>query len=256
MPAGVNGGVFGRATEGCRRPGRKTAALGALSGLVLGLSVGCAQDSGPATATWQRIDAPVMTDSLLLKPVDRGRLTSVYGVRYNPFSRRRQMHRGIDWAAPRGTAVRAAGDGIVAAVERRGGYGRYLRIDHGGTIETAYAHLERFASGMRPGQIVRQGDPIGKVGSTGRATGPHLHYEILVAGNQIDPLAFAAPEIAQATDPIEPAGELAIGGPDIADDELAETPDSTSPDIPSAPPATIGPSSIIWVKDLLSRTRP
>jgi murein DD-endopeptidase MepM/ murein hydrolase activator NlpD len=197
-----------------------------------------------------------MTDSLLLKPVDRGRLTSVYGVRYNPFSRRRQMHRGIDWAAPRGTAVRAAGDGIVAAVERRGGYGRYLRIDHGGTIETAYAHLERFASGMRPGQIVRQGDPIGKVGSTGRATGPHLHYEILVAGNQIDPLAFAAPEIAQATDPIEPAGELAIGGPDIADDELAETPDPASPDIPSALPATIGPSSIIWVKDLLSRLRP
>jgi hypothetical protein len=253
MPAGVNGGDrgFGRAAEGGRLSGRKTAALGALVGLLVSLGTGCASDTDdPAPPTWQLIHAPVMTDSLLLKPLDRGRLTSVYGVRYNPFSKRRQMHRGIDWAAPRGTAVRAAGDGVVSAVERRGGYGHYLRIDHGGTIETAYAHLERYASGMRPGQTVRQGDPIGKVGSTGRATGPHLHYEILVAGAQIDPLAFAAPDVAQAVEPLEPGGELAIGGPD---DESTAVADPASEDIASAPPAPIGPSSIIWVKDLFDR---
>ena len=113
-------------------------------------------------------------------------------MRYHPILKRPETHRGIDWAAPRGTAVRAAGHGMVVAAAPWGSYGHYLRIDHGGEVATAYAHLERFAPGLRPGRLVRQGDLIGAVGSTGRATGPHLHYELLIAGRQVDPLALAA----------------------------------------------------------------
>jgi len=139
-----------------------------------------------------------MADSLLLKPVDRGRLTSGYGPRRHPILKRRIMHRGIDWAAPRGTPVRAAGHGLVSALGPLGSYGRYLRIEHGGRVATAYAHLERFAPGLRPGHAVRQGDLIGFVGNSGRATGPHLHYELLVAGRQVDPLGFA-PALVEAS---------------------------------------------------------
>src|SRR5918994_1787533 len=80
---------------------------------------------------------------------------------------------GIDWAAPRGTAVRAAGHGIVVEAGRFGAYGHYVRIEHGATVATTYAHLERYAPGLRPGRWVRQGDLIGRGGSTVRATGPH-----------------------------------------------------------------------------------
>ena len=141
-----------------------------------------------------------MATTLLLKPVDSGRLTSAYGPRSNPVLKRRQMHRGIDWAAPRGTPVRAAGNGVVVATERSGAYGRYLEIDHGGTVVTLYAHLHRFASALRVGRRLRQGDLIGRIGSTGRATGPHLHYEVLVAGRQIDP--FAVRPIISSTGPV------------------------------------------------------
>jgi murein DD-endopeptidase MepM/ murein hydrolase activator NlpD len=141
-----------------------------------------------------------MADSLLLKPVDRGRLSSAYGPRYHPILKRRMMHLGVDWAAPRGTPVRAAGHGMVSGFGPFGAYGRYLRIEHGAEVATAYAHLERFAPGLRPGQLVRQGDLIGHVGSSGRATGPHLHYELLVGGRQVDPLA-RAPTVAQARAP-------------------------------------------------------
>jgi murein DD-endopeptidase MepM/ murein hydrolase activator NlpD len=247
-------GIDEDSERGGRLWGRRAIARGVLSGVLLAVGVSCTSSPDPAPVMWRRANAPVMTDSLLLKPVDRGRLSSVYGVRYNPVSKRRQVHRGIDWAAPRGTAIRAAGDGVVIVVGRRSGYGNYVRIDHGGTIETAYAHLGRYASGMSSGRMVRQGDLIGKVGSSGRATGPHLHYEVLVAGRQIDPLAFAAPNVAQAVEPAGLEGELGIGGPDLAADDLATEPEPPAPEeTPQAPLDTIDRSSIIWVKDLLAR---
>jgi murein DD-endopeptidase MepM/ murein hydrolase activator NlpD len=198
-----------------------------------------------------------MARSLLLKPVDRGRLTSAYGARYHPFSKVRQMHQGIDWAAPRGTPVRAAGDGVVVAAGRHGSYGHYLRIDHGGTVETAYAHLDRYASKLRPGRIVRQGDEVGRVGSTGRATGPHLHYEVLVAGRRIDPLEFAPAATEQAEDYADAASagvgdEFGIGGPDIVV-EAAEGDADPSRDDRAPPPDAIDASAVIWIDDLLSR---
>ncbi|HSA82240.1 MAG TPA: M23 family metallopeptidase [Geminicoccaceae bacterium] len=158
----------------------------------------------------------MLADTLLLKPVDRGRLSSPYGVRSHPILKRQELHRGIDWAAPRGTPVRAAGHGIVVAAAPWGSYGHYLRIDHGGTVATAYAHLDGFAPGLRPGRLVRQGELIGAVGSTGRATGPHLHYELLIAGRQVDPLALAAQDDRSMA--VIPAGfEPGAGAPGLAE---------------------------------------
>ena len=103
------------------------------------------------------------------------------------------MHRGVDFAAPYGTPVYAAGNGTVAAVGRKGAYGRYIRIRHNGRYSTAYGHLRRYARGMRPGKRVRQGEVIGYVGSSGRSTGPHLHYEVIVGGRQVNPLRLRLP---------------------------------------------------------------
>ena len=216
--------------------------------------------AGPA-ASPPREPAQLAAKGLLLKPVDRGRLTSGYGSRYNPFSKRRQRHQGIDWAAPRGTPVRAAGDGVVVAAGRLGSYGHYLRIDHGRTIETAYAHLERYAPKLRPGRIVHQGDEVGRVGSSGRATGPHLHYEVLVAGRQIDALAFATVTAAPAQDPSSVASgaadsEFGIGGPDIALEEEAGDAALRDDEIAALPLEAIDGSTVIRIDDLLRRHAP
>jgi murein DD-endopeptidase MepM/ murein hydrolase activator NlpD len=187
-----------------------------------------------------------MTDSLLLKSVDRGRLSSAYGMRYNPITKRRQMHRGIDWAAPRGTAVRAAGDGVVVAAGRLGTYGHYLRIDHGGRVATAYAHLGGYARGLRPGRRVRRGDLIAQVGSSGRATAPHLHYEILIAGRQVDPIAAAALAAARRPDPslrVTPAGFRSAPG----QGPLTTDPGAGGRSVPDGAP------SLILIEDLLRR---
>jgi hypothetical protein len=247
--------AFGR-----HRPGSSISALRALCGLLV-VYAGCAWGPGEAVSA-AAIARPVpwAADTLLLKPTDRGRLSSGYGLRYNPILRRQQMHRGIDWAAPRGTPVRAAGDGVVVATRRNGAYGRYLRLDHGHTVATVYAHLDRYAPGMRPGRRVRQGDLIGRVGSTGRATGPHLHYEVLVADQQVDPLAV--PPILSAQGPDAPAavadagaeGELGIGGPTTTIDGDAAIADPSEPEaqyLRSLPLDADG--GMIRVEDLLAR---
>lgn len=127
--------------------------------------------------------------ALLRTPVDGARISSRFGMRKHPILGYSKMHKGIDFAASRGTPIFAAGDGTVAIAKWNGGYGRYIRIKHGRGYETAYAHMTRFAKGMRPGKQVRQGQVIGYVGTTGRSTGPHLHYEVLQGGKQINPLS-------------------------------------------------------------------
>jgi murein DD-endopeptidase MepM/ murein hydrolase activator NlpD len=99
------------------------------------------------------------------------------------------MHKGIDFAAPTGTPIFAAGDGTITYLGGLGSYGKYVRINHGNNLSTAYAHLSRYGQGVRKGSQVNQGDIIGYVGATGRATGPHLHYEILKNQQQINPLS-------------------------------------------------------------------
>ncbi len=125
----------------------------------------------------------------LRTPVDGARISSGYGKRTHPVLGYTKMHKGIDFAAPRGTPIYAAGDGTIDYLGRYGSYGKFVRINHGNGYQTAYAHLNRFGKGKRKGGKVKQGDVIGYVGTTGRSTGPHLHYEILKHGKHINPLS-------------------------------------------------------------------
>lgn len=121
-------------------------------------------------------------------PVASARLSSGYGMRTHPVLGGRRAHKGIDIAAPVGTPIRASADGVVGMADWNGGYGLYVELDHGGDLETRYGHMSRIA--VAPGQQVRKGDIIGYVGSTGRSTGPHLHYEVRVAGEAANPLLY------------------------------------------------------------------
>lgn len=113
--------------------------------------------------------------------------------RLHPIFKTRRPHRGVDYGAPRGTPVRATGNGRVIFAGRKGGYGNAVILQHGDTYKTLYAHLHRFRKGLGNGQSVKQGDTIGYVGATGWATGPHLHYEFQVNGQHVDPLKVKLP---------------------------------------------------------------
>jgi len=130
---------------------------------------------------------------LMKTPVDGARLSSGFGMRRHPILGYSTMHRGVDFAAPPGTPIYAAGHGTVEMADWHGGYGRYVRIRHNGRFKTAYAHMSRFAPGIRSGSRVRQGQVIGFVGTTGRSTGPHLHYEVLQEDKQVNPLGLKLP---------------------------------------------------------------
>jgi len=125
--------------------------------------------------------------ALLRTPVDGARLSSGFGMRHHPILGYTKMHRGVDFAAPPGTPIMAAGDGVVRDAGWHGDYGNLVVLRHNGTYETAYAHMSHVARGLHPGQRVRQGQVIGYVGGTGRATGPHLHYEVRIGGQATNP---------------------------------------------------------------------
>ena len=125
---------------------------------------------------------------LLRKPMERGVFRSGFGMRKHPILRRQRMHKGVDWAAPRGVKIYAAGDGVIKQAGWRAGYGRWVSITHKNGYETGYAHQSRLADGISPGVRVKQGQVIGYVGSTGFSTGPHLHYEVKVNGRHVNPL--------------------------------------------------------------------
>jgi len=131
--------------------------------------------------------------ALMRTPIDGARLSSGFGRRRHPVLGYTKMHRGVDFAAPRGTPIYAAGNGVVEMAARNGGYGKYVRLRHNGTYKTAYAHMSRFGRGIRKGKRVRQGQIIGYVGTTGRSTGNHLHYEILRNGGQLNPMRMKMP---------------------------------------------------------------
>lgn len=125
--------------------------------------------------------------ALLRTPINGARMTSAFGMREHPISGYTKMHRGVDFGAPTGTPVYAAGDGVVDSASVKSGYGKYLKINHNKKYSSAYAHLSRFASGVSPGKKVKQGQIVAYVGSTGASTGPHLHYEIMVNNEQVNP---------------------------------------------------------------------
>jgi len=131
--------------------------------------------------------------ALLRTPVDGAKITSGFGMRINPILGFSMMHKGVDFGAPIGTPIYAAGDGVVVQMGVVSGYGNYIRIKHTARYATAYAHMSRYAGGIHVGSHVRQGQVIAYVGMTGRATGPHLHYEVLVDGKQINPQSIKLP---------------------------------------------------------------
>jgi murein DD-endopeptidase MepM/ murein hydrolase activator NlpD len=167
--------------------------------LTLAALAGCGP-SGPPASSARPIELPrsvVVDDGIGRKIplrigslVEGGRLTAEFGERRGSMGGGSDGHRGIDIAAPKGTPVRAAADGRIAEVGRAGGYGRIVRIRHSRDVETAYAHLSRFARTVEVGRPVRQGEVIGYVGASGQASGPHLHFEVSRFGRQIDPLAL------------------------------------------------------------------
>lgn len=124
---------------------------------------------------------------LLKTPVDGARMSSGYGMRKHPILGYSRMHTGVDFAVPRGTPIYAAGDGTITYAGYKGSYGKYVSIKHNNTYSTAYAHAHRIAKNIKNGKRVKQGQVIAYVGSTGRSTGPHLHYEILRNGRHVNP---------------------------------------------------------------------
>ena len=140
------------------------------------------------------LDGSNRAKAFLRSPVEFSRVSSGFGGRFHPIFRNWRAHTGVDFAAPAGTRVIAAADGAIVAAGGRGGYGNAVEVRHGGSITTLYAHLSGFAKGMHAGARVRQGDPIGYVGATGYATGPHLHYEFKIGGLHQDPLRVSLPK--------------------------------------------------------------
>ena len=143
-------------------------------------------------ASWDRAaQRTTVTTSVAVPsrtPIDSYRTSSSYGMRTHPVLGGLRGHKGIDMAAPTGTPIYATADGLVSKAEYYSSYGNFIAIGHGGELETRYAHLSRIA--VASGQRVRKGDLIGYVGSTGRSTGPHLHYEVRVAGQAVDPSPY------------------------------------------------------------------
>jgi murein DD-endopeptidase MepM/ murein hydrolase activator NlpD len=123
-----------------------------------------------------------------LKPVANYTLTSSFGSRSDPFRGSRRMHNGLDMAGPIGTPIYATADGIVGRAEWFGGYGRYVEVNHGGGMQTRYGHMSEIL--VQSGARVTRGQMIGRMGSTGRSTGSHLHYEVRIDGRPVNPVPF------------------------------------------------------------------
>lgn len=145
-------------------------------------------------------------------PVGGVTLTSDYGMRTHPVLGGRRNHKGVDLAGVTGTPVYATADGLVSKAERFSSYGNYIQIEHGGELQTRYAHLSGYA--IKAGDRVKKGDLIGYIGSTGRSTGPHLHYEVRVAGQAVNPVPYMMEATIAPTQFALAHGEGGKGGPE------------------------------------------
>lgn len=150
-------------------------------------------------ASYYRADGTSLRKAFIRTPVEFARISSRFNPnRRHPVLNKIRAHNGVDYAAPTGTPIMATGDGRIVHVGRKGGYGNTIVVQHGQKYKTLYAHMSRYANGMRQGAHVSQGQVIGYVGMTGLATGPHLHYEFQVNGRHVDPLGIDLP----VSDPI------------------------------------------------------
>jgi murein DD-endopeptidase MepM/ murein hydrolase activator NlpD len=168
--------------------------------------------------SWKKMDAVPRAGVAVpsQKPVHDYRFTSSFGVRGNPFGHGGEMHPGLDMAAPIGTPIYATADGIVSRAERAGGYGNLVQLDHGAGLQTRYGHMSQIL--VHSGQRVHRGDLIGLMGSTGRSTGSHLHYEVRIDGRAVNPMPFLQTSdylaALQNRTPVTAAPvETAMGGP-------------------------------------------
>jgi murein DD-endopeptidase MepM/ murein hydrolase activator NlpD len=139
-------------------------------------------------------DGHNMRKAFLRTPVDFTRISSRFGYRHHPVLNRMRIHKGVDYAAPRSTPIKSTGDGKIVFKGNKGGYGKTLIIQHGSGYQTLYAHMNGFRRGLKVGSYVRQGQIIGYVGSSGLATGPHLHYEFRINGVHRNPLTIKFPD--------------------------------------------------------------
>ncbi|WP_434573997.1 peptidoglycan DD-metalloendopeptidase family protein [Pseudomonas sp. Z3-6] len=145
-------------------------------------------------SSYYTADGNSMRKAFIRTPVDFARISSKFSAgRKHPILNKIRAHKGVDYAAPRGTPIKAAGDGKVLLAGRRGGYGNTVIIQHGNTYRTLYGHMQGFAKGVKTGGTVKQGQVIGYIGTTGLSTGPHLHYEFQVNGVHVDPLGQKLP---------------------------------------------------------------
>ncbi|MFV0623288.1 M23 family metallopeptidase [Sphingomonas sp. ac-8] len=158
------------------------------------------QPVGTEEAEWFDSSGRSSRRALMRTPVEAARISSGFGMRGHPILGFVKMHRGTDFAAPTGTPIFAAGDATVSFAGPKGANGNFVRLRHDNGWETLYLHMNRIAGGIAPGARVLQGTQIGEVGTTGRSTGPHLHYEVHIDGNPVDPLS------------IETGGGRTIGG--------------------------------------------
>lgn len=156
-------------------------------------------------ATITSITMPSKVAIPSINPVDGAALTSSFGLRWHPVLGGRRAHKGIDLAQPTGTPIRATADGVVSKADWFSSYGLFVSLEHGGNIQTRYGHMSRL--NVAAGQAVRKGDVIGYVGSTGRSTGPHLHYEVRIAGTAVSPVPYMQGELAR-----EAAEGVQLGG--------------------------------------------
>lgn len=153
-------------------------------------------------ASWESLDnggVPTVQPTVIAipsrMPVEGVRLSSDYGMRNHPVIGGRRAHKGVDLAGPTGTPVYATADGLVETAKNFSSYGLYVRIEHGARLETRYAHMSRLA--VAAGERVKKGDIIGYIGSTGRSTGPHLHYEVRIDGEAVNPIPYMVESEAQ-----------------------------------------------------------
>jgi len=139
------------------------------------------------------INGKSVKKALMKTPINGARLSSKFGMRKHPIDGFNKMHRGTDFAAPKGTPIMASGDGVVLKAAWCGGGGNCVKIKHNSSYSTVYAHMSKFANGVRKGKRVKQGQIIGYVGSTGKSTGPHLHYEVIHNGKRINSQTLKLP---------------------------------------------------------------
>ena len=206
-----------------------TSALVALAGAMIVMAAAPAHASDGSTfsegdtqfrklfSSWEDMDAPAAITSAAKvavpsrMPVENVRLSSDYGMRTHPVIGGRRAHKGVDLAGPTGTPVYATADGTVGMAQWFSSYGNYLQIEHGAGLQTRYGHLSGYT--VAAGQKVRKGDLIGYIGSTGRSTGPHLHYEVRVAGVAVNPIPYMVETTAQQAFALA-RGEGGKGGPE------------------------------------------